>query len=60
LFIVEEDNVLDNYEDDVGCFGDDYQNHWNHFWCLVFFIAWNVKSMDLRLFWTLGFKVENT
>jgi hypothetical protein len=27
LFIVEEDNVLDNYEDDVGCFGDDYQNH---------------------------------
>lgn len=39
LFIVEEDNVLDNYEDEVGCFGDDSQNHWNHFWCLGFFIA---------------------
>ncbi len=27
LFIVEEDNVIDNYEDEVGYFGNDFQNH---------------------------------
>jgi hypothetical protein len=27
LFIVEEDNVIDNYEDEVGYFGNEFQNH---------------------------------
>jgi hypothetical protein len=27
LFIIEEGNVIDNYEDEVGYFRNEYQNH---------------------------------
>jgi hypothetical protein len=54
--------MLDNYEDElkeIGYFWGDSQNPNNHFWCLGFCFSSNVKPMDLGLFWTLGFTVEN-
>jgi hypothetical protein len=54
--------MLDNYEDElkeIGYFWGDSQNPKNHFWCLGFCFSSNVKPMDLGLFWTLRFRVEN-